>query len=94
MLWRLERVEAFADRTTQAKPVLDARGLTLQDARLTGTVKVCYRADEWAQPLAEAGDSAAGEYTLNAKLDASDEVGTYQGTYGVEWFATATLGRP
>jgi len=91
---RLERIEAFANQTTQAKPVLDARELTLKDGRLTGTIKVRYRADEWAQPLAESGDSAAGEYTFDAKVATSEEVGQYQGIYGTKWFKTADLGSP
>jgi len=91
---RLERIEAFADQTTQARPVLDASGLTLEAGRITGTLKIRYRADEWAQPLAESGDSAAAEYTVEAKLAAPGEVGTYQGSYGVAWSLAAELDTP
>ena len=89
---KFERIKGFADHTTQARPVIDAEGLALEDDRLSGTIKVRFRADQWAQPLAESGDSAAGEYTVDARLAESGEVGAYQGTYGVAWRRSAPLG--
>ncbi len=90
---QLERVEAFANQTTQARPVLVTNELTLADGRLTGTIKVRFRADEWAQPLTQSGDSAAGEYTIDARLAASGEVGEYRGNYGVKWLQSVPLGK-
>jgi len=88
----LQRIDAFADQTTQAHPVLDASSLEWKVNRLSGTIRVRYRADEWAQPLTEHGDTAAAEYDINAKLGESGDVGAYTGTYGVAWFQSVPLG--
>lgn len=74
-------------------PVVDGSGLRLEDSRLVGTVRVRYRADEWAQPLNDGSGSAAGEYTVDAKLagTSGEQVGTYKGTYGSEWKMTCKL---
>ncbi len=91
---RLECVDGFADQTTQARPVVDAEELALDDGRLTGTVRVRYRADEWAQPLSEASGTAAGEYRLEARTIASGRAGSYEGVYGIAWSVTAPLAAP
>lgn len=91
---RLTRIEGFADQTTQARPVVDTTRLALEAGRLAGTVRIRYRADEWARPLAEQGDTAAAEYRLDAKLAESGKAGTYGGTYGVGWLQTARLRTP
>jgi outer membrane protein assembly factor BamB len=88
----LKRMEAVADQTTQSRPVLEAEQLQLDRGRLTGVIRVCYRADQWAQPHSENGDSAAATYTIDAKLTESGKAGSYQGTYGITWCQTETLG--
>jgi outer membrane protein assembly factor BamB len=88
---RLIRVEGFAPRTTKSRPVIDTRHLKLIDGRLTGKVVVRFRPDPWSAPLAERGDSAAAEYSLNCKLVKTGEAGSYKGSYGVEWSQTGRL---
>lgn len=90
---KLAGVRGMADQTTKATPVVDDRGLKLENGHLVGTVKVRYRADEWAEPLNDGGGSAAGEYTVDARLGGTpgQQVGTYQGTYGTEWKLTGKL---
>ncbi len=90
---RLMHVAGYADRTTRTPPVIDWRELTIENGRLKGVVKARYRADEWTQPLAETGTSAAGRYEVDAALGrpAGAEVGAYQGVYGADWFQRARL---
>ena len=88
----LTNVEAFADQTTQSRPVLDASQMQFDNGRLTGVIRVLYRADEWAQPLAERSDCAAAVYAIDATLGETGEVGSYEGTYGVAWNQTADIG--
>jgi len=91
---QLIRVEGFANRTTQARPVINAEQLALTDGRLSGVFQVQYRADEWAQPLTEQGYTAAAEYEIDAKLAGSGKSGSYKGLFGVRWTRTAPLGEP
>jgi hypothetical protein len=88
----LRQVAAFADQTTQARPVLDASCLKYAGNRLSGIIRVRYRADQWAQPLAERGETAAAEYEIDARLSESGDVGAYTGVFGVAWLRSAPLG--
>ncbi len=88
---RLIGVEGFAPRTTKSRPAIDTRQLKLGDGRLTGKVIIRFRPDPWSAPLAEQGDSAAAEYSLNCKLVKTGEAGSYSGSYGVEWSRTGRL---
>jgi len=90
---KLVEVRGMADHTTKAMPVVDGSELRLANGRLSGTVRARYRADEWAEPLGDGGGSAAGEYTVDAKLvgASGEQVGIYKGTYGTEWEMTCEL---
>lgn len=86
---RLSRVEDFANRTTQAKPVINAEQLALTDGRPSGVFQVQYRVDEWARPLTEQGYTAAAEYEIDAELARSSKSGSHKGLFGVRWTRTA-----
>jgi hypothetical protein len=82
---KLRNVSGFADQTTKGRPIVDASGLTLAGQRLSGTVHVRYRADEWTTPLVERGTTAAATYTIDCDLGKREVMGRYRGTYGAEW---------
>ncbi len=88
---RLVRVEGFATRTTQARPMVDARELQVAGNRLTGRIVVRFRPDAWSAPLAKSGQSAAAEYYFDCRLVKTGEAGSFTGTYGVAWSQATRL---
>jgi len=93
---KLAGVAGFADHTTKASPIVDDRGLTLEDGRLKGVVRVCYRPDEWTTPLVEQGTHAAAVYEIDAKLGGRDgeTLGAFEGRYGVDWDLERSVRKP
>lgn len=79
------KATGWADHTTKTMPAVFADKLKLEDGRLTGCLTVRYRADEWTTPLVESGTTAAAEYEIDCKLKGNGKLGSYTGTYGIEW---------
>jgi len=85
-------VTGFANRITKATPLVDARGLDLSDGRVSGTVWVEYRADEWTRPLAAPGEYAvAAVYRIDSALQPKDGAGSFSGQFGVRWERKAAI---
>jgi hypothetical protein len=78
-----------AGQMNRATHELDASGLTIESAAAKGTMKVIYHADPWLAPNPETGGPLAAEYQINAKINGETITGTYTGTLGVEYKASA-----
>jgi hypothetical protein len=73
--------------------VVYPEALELEDGKLSGEIVVRYRADAWTEPLVAEGTTAAARYTFEATLAKGDRenVGRYDGRYGVAWSKEAAL---
>lgn len=93
LLLFVPKMDAWADQTTKTRPVVYPRKLNIKDGKISGTIDVRYRADKWTTPLVGEGATTAATYTFEATLKKGDNrnVGTYKGTYGVEWSRTMDL---
>jgi hypothetical protein len=78
-----------AGQMNRATHELDASGLVITSSNAKGTMKVIYHADPWTAPNPDTGGPLAADYEIDAEINDETITGTYSGTLGVDYKASA-----
>jgi hypothetical protein len=88
---RFVRATAAALGFTQSWHEVDARGLRLEDGRITGTVMVLLNGDWWTQPNVTAKQGVAARIKLEVPMTSESPAGAFTAEIGVPWTVTGMV---